>query len=142
MSFQEKSTWIMLAVGTAVYGWYFVTVFSKFGSQDVADIDYSSAMLVAVISLVVLAAIAFSLVALSSPAESDVSDERDRSINRYGGYIGGFVLATGSLAAMLLAMLEAEYFWIANSLLLALVVSELTAGGVKITLYRRGEMRW
>jgi hypothetical protein len=37
-----------------------------------------------------------------------------------------------------LAMAEFEYFWIANAIYLAFVVSALTASVVKIAAYRRG----
>ena len=53
-------------------------------------------------------------------------------------YVGGIVLAVGMLVPFGLAMAEFEYFWIANAIYLAFVVSALTASVVKIVAYRRG----
>ena len=40
----------------------------------------------------------------------DESDEHDRKIDRFGEYIGGYVLGTGLLIVLGLAMAETEYF--------------------------------
>ena len=38
---------------------------------------------------------------------------------------------------MSIAMVEADYFWIANVILAGLVVAELTSAGSEILIYRR-----
>lgn len=138
MSFQEKSNWIMLAVVGGVYGWYFATVFGAVGEQAVSEIAYRGQMLATVVVLVVLAAAAHAVIAIASPSDADASDERDRTIDRQGEYIGGFVLGVGTLVALGLAMFEVEHFWIANAILAGLVLSELVSGATKALLYRRG----
>jgi len=42
------------------------------------------------------------------------------------------------VTALGMAALELDYFWIANVLYLALVLSTLLASGTKIVAYRRG----
>lgn len=138
MSFQKKSTWIMLVIVTAVYGAYFYVVFSEAVDADVASIQYKGLMLATVVVLVILAATAHIIVAVANPHEADQGDERDREINRFGEYIGGYALGVGALVSLGLAMTEVEYFWISNAILLGLVVSEIVSGGTKIVLYRRG----
>ena len=44
----------------------------------------------------------------------------------------------GVLGVLALAVFEAAHFWIANALLLSLVLAEIVAGIRKLTLYRRG----
>ena len=138
MSFQEKSSWVMLVTVALVYGAYFAIVASEVDPADVADVNYQPLMLVTVVVLVIVAIIAHAVIAAANPREADASDERDKEINRYGEYIGGYALAVGTLVGLGLAMAEAEPFWIANVLLLGLVVSELVAGVTKVVLYRRG----
>ncbi|MGD2102693.1 MAG: hypothetical protein PVG83_10730 [Acidimicrobiia bacterium] len=138
MSFQEKSTWITTAAMIVVYGWYFANVFGQVDSVDAGAIGYQSMMLVTVGALVVFIIVGNVVVALANPREVEKSDDRDREINRRGEFIGGYVLGTGALAALALAMVEVEHFWIANAILLALVLSEVVTGASKIVLYRRG----
>ena len=142
MSFQEKSTWVLLGTYLVTYGWYFIAVSSDLSTTDVGAIDYRLLMLATVIALVVLAVAAHIIIAIASPKDADRTDERDREINRYGEYIGGFVLGAGALVVLAMAMFEVEHFWIANVLLVAMVLSEITSAVSKIVLYRRGAVSW
>lgn len=138
MSFQEKSTWVMGATMLVAYGWYFSVVISQLDSTVFRRSGYQSVMLVAVGILVALAVMSHILIAFMNPKGADSTDERDREINRFGEYIGGYVLGAGALFALALAMIAVEQFWIANAILLALVVSELVSAGTRVVLYRRG----
>ena len=53
----------------------------------------------------------------------DQKDQRDREINRFGEYVGQSFVVIGGVAALVLAMAEADHFWIANALYLAFVLS-------------------
>jgi len=45
VSFQEKSTWVMLTVIAAVYGWYFISILGELNSGvAVTAIAYKGAM--------------------------------------------------------------------------------------------------
>lgn len=138
MSFREKSTWAMLAIVALVYGVYFTIVFGDLDTTDVGAVDYQGLMLVTVVVLVILAIIANVLIAAANPSEADASDERDKQINQFGEYVGGYALGVGTLIGLGMAMADVEPFWIANALLLGLVVSELVSGATKVVLYRRG----
>lgn len=137
MSFQEKSTALMLGVVVVVYGWYFATIIGRLADTPVEQIDYQPVMLVTVGALVVLAIVGHVLIVMSPGYEGDRSDERDRLIDMRGEWIGGFVLATGALLGLFLAMAEYEPFWIANALLAGLVLSEMVSGVAKLMFYRR-----
>ena len=141
MSFQEKTTWLVLAAMVLVYGWYFATIAVELGTTAAQDIDYQGTMLFTVVALVVVITIG-AIVAAATGGGDDTSDERDKAINRYGEYVGGFVLGAGALGAMALAMIEVEQFWIANAILLALVLSEIVTNITKAILYRRGTFAW
>ena len=137
MSFQEKSTALMLVIMLVVYGAYFATIASRLGDTAVDQIPYQAWMLVTVVILVVLAIVGHIVVAVLPSYDGDESDERDRLVDLRGESFGGFVLGVGALGALLLAMAEFDHFWIANAILLALVLSEIVASVAKLALYRR-----
>nr|WP_221374307.1 hypothetical protein [Actinoplanes polyasparticus] len=70
------------------------------------------------------------------------SDQRDREIGRFGDHIGQSLVVAGAVAAMLLALFEARYFWIANVIYLAFVLSAILGSTAKIFAYRRGFHPW
>ena len=137
MSFQQKSTWAMFGTMLFVYGGYFLSLRGAYlaAPGQVLAWDYRDEMLAAVICLVVIAIVAHIVIALFGP---DETDERDRAIERMGDYVGGYVLGAGSLTAMGMAMFELPHFWIANMILLGLVLGELVGGAVKLVYYHRG----
>lgn len=139
MSFEEKSTWVMLLTVTGVYSWYFLTILPAWSAAGEAAVaDYRALMLGTVLVLVVVAIVAHIVIAVAAPDESDLIDERDRSIDRYGEYIGGYLAGAAALTGMGMAMYELPHFLIANVILLGLVISEIVTGLVKIYCYRRG----
>ncbi len=137
MSFHGKSTALMLAIVTGVYGWYFVTVAMWASDTPVAEIAYQPLMLATVILLVVLAVGGHILLAAVPPYKGREPDERDRLIEARGESIGAFALGTGAIGGLFLAMAEFDYFWIANTILLGLVLSEVVASVAKLIYYRR-----
>jgi len=141
MTFEEKSTWIVATVTLLVYGWYFVKILGDAATTPVSEIDYQSLLLVMVGVLVVLLIVSHVVIAAATAGVAggiEGSDERDQKIDRSGEYVGGYVVGAGMLVVMVLAMVEAEYFWIANAALGILVLGELVTSGTKIILYRRG----
>jgi hypothetical protein len=165
MSSQERQTWIEAAVMTAVPGWYFLTILSRIRDTPVSDIDYQGPLIlsfvvvvVAIIALIIAGMVGAIIVAtIGSATESrrrgeepsvevreadvrsvDRRDERDATIDRFGGYVGGIVLGVGALVPLGLAMAEREPFWIANALYGALVLSGLASSAAKLVAYRRG----
>lgn len=137
MSFHGKSTALMLAIIIGVYGWYFVTVARWASDTPVTDIAYQPLMLATVVVLVLLAIGGHILLAAIPPYDGRQPDERDRLIEARGESIGGVALGAGAVGGIFLAMAEFDYFWIANTILLGLVLSEVVAGSAKLIYYRR-----
>jgi hypothetical protein len=52
--------------------------------------------------------------------------------------VAAYILAAGVYAAICLTVVRADRFWIAQALIAALVVAEVTDGVIKVVLYRRG----
>lgn len=138
MSFKEKVAWVMLVIMVLVYGRYFHSIQGAIADGvDVAEIPYRAAMLITVVAAVILAIAGTITVTIVSRGD-DASDERDREIERHGDWLGGIVLYVGALGALALAVFEMAHFWIANSLLLSLVLAAIVANIRKLMLYRRG----
>lgn len=137
MSFEEKSTALMLGILLLVYGWYFATVIESVVEGDVTNTGYQGRLIVTVFAVIILAIVGHIVIAAVRPGEAGHADERDRLIDLKGEWPGGFVLGTGVFAGIVLAVIEAEHFWIANALLLAMVLSEVTSSVAKLVLYRR-----
>ena len=70
--------------------------------------------------------------------DSHEPDVRDRDIGRFGEYFGGTVLGVGMVVPFVLTLAEFDYFWIANAMYLAFVLSALVGAVVKLVAYRRG----
>jgi hypothetical protein len=138
MSFEEKGTWLYLVIITALPIVYFATIVSQAASVPVADIDYQGPLLAAIGAAIGLAIVGMIAIAISSPAEADKSDQRDKDINRLGEYVGGIVLGFGMIVPFGLAIVEAPYFWIANGMYAVFVIAGLSGTVTKLVLYRRG----
>jgi len=138
MSFEEKRAWIYAVITVGVSVVYFVTVLGQVPGTDVAQIAYVWPMLTAIGVAVALNVAAIIVAAIASPKDVDKSDERDKQINRFGEYVGFYVMSIGAVIPLGLAMAEAEHFWIANSLYLAFVLAAFASTIVKIVAYRRG----
>ncbi|MEJ2401211.1 MAG: hypothetical protein P8Y52_07435 [Xanthomonadales bacterium] len=138
MSFREKVVWVMLVIMVVVYGGYFASVLQAVNAGiEVSEIAYRRAMLGTVITVVCLSIVGTIAVTIVSRGD-DAEDERDREIDRYGASLGAVVLAVGVLGGLALAMIGAAHFWIANVLLLSLVLAEIAAGLRKVIRYRSG----
>lgn len=138
MSFQAKSTSVMLTALVVAYGWYGLQVFRLAGDGPADEVRYQPLVLIVVVPLVVIATIGHIVISALNPAEADASDERDREIARRGSIVGGWVVSVAALGALFATMAEATHFWIAHLLLGGLVLAELADGAWRLVLYRRG----
>lgn len=147
MSFEEKSTWINLAIQLGLGVWYTSRILSKAQTAPVTEISYLRDLVTLVVATVVLTVVIHIVVSVvlagraaitGATADIDRSDERDKTIGRFAGNIGGIVLGVAMLPALGLAVYEFDHFWIAHAILGAFFVSELAAAGVKLVTYRRG----
>lgn len=138
MSFEEKGTWLYLVIITTLPIVYFATIVSQAASVPVADIEYQGPLLAAIGAAIGLGIVGMIAIAISSPADADKSDQRDKDINRLGEYAGGLVLGFGMIVPFGLAMLDAPSFWIANAMYVVFVVAGIVGAATKLVLYRRG----
>jgi hypothetical protein len=149
MTFKEKMAWVNMLATIAVGAVYFGVVGARLDGGPVSAIDYKWWMIGAVgvtiistiIGTIVMAvgtAISAEIRGTGSVKDIDREDERDVGINRRGELMGYYVSSVGVLAALVLAILRQDQFWIANALYLFLVIGSVVSSAAKIVLYRRG----
>ncbi|RFA17113.1 hypothetical protein B7R22_00800 [Subtercola boreus] len=142
MSFEEKRASAFLLVAVAGYTAYVILVLPAFASTPLSQVEYVSAMLATIGGAVVVGILANVTIAVATPREARRIDQRDRDIDRLGRRAGeGFVIA-GSVGALSLALLQVDYFWIANILYLGFVLSAVFGSAARLIAYRWGTPAW
>ena len=143
MSYEEKGTWVYLAVSVAGYGVYLSLLLPHLASGvAVEDVDYVAPMLWTIGGAIVAAIVGRILVEIVFPSESTKGDVRDREIDRLGTRVGGSFVVIGALGALVLSMLEVDWFWIANVVYLCFVLSAVLESITRLVAYRRGVPTW
>jgi len=138
MTLEERRSWTYLAVAVVAYGVYVGTVVTKAASAPLADVDYVPVMLWT-IGIAIVGGIVINIgQAVFTPRRDQTVDVRDRDIARLGDRVGQSFLVIGALAALLLAIVEAPYFYIANAVYLGFVLSAVLSSVTKVVVYRRG----
>ena len=137
MTFEEKNAWIYAALAVVIPVIYFTIILGQAATTPVTEIDYQVPLLVAIGAAIVLAILLSIVLGIFSPRNLG-KDQRDKDINRLGEYVAGIVLGVGFVAPLGLALIEAEHFWIANTIYLVFVLSALCGTIVKLVAYRRG----
>jgi hypothetical protein len=142
MSFEEKNAWAFLVISVVGYTIYLAIVLSQATGRPLVEVDYVPALLWTVGGAIVAGIVAGMLVSIGSPKPKDRTDQRDKQIKWFGDRIGQSFVVIGAVAAMLLAMFQADYFWIANAVYLAFVLSALVGSVAKLVAYRAGLPEW
>jgi len=149
MPFEEKMTWVSAVVTAVIPTAYFVSILGQLSDTSASEVAYQVPMLIAIAAAVVLTvvgailsaigtAVAAEITGSGSVADIDRKDERDVSIGRRGEVVGFYVSSAGIFGALVLTMLEYDYFWIANAIYLSFAVGTLVSSAVKLVAYRRG----
>ncbi|MBV1851804.1 hypothetical protein [Catellatospora tritici] len=142
MAFEEKRAWIMIVVTVAAYATYVAVILGRAGQTPLAEVPYAGALLWSIGAAIVGAIVLHIAAATAAPADADRKDQRDREIHRFGEYTGQWFVIAGGIAALVMALLRVDQFWIANAIYLAFVLSSLLASVMKIMAYRRGFQPW
>lgn len=143
MSYEEKGVWVFLVIAVAGYGVYLGIVLPQLvAGVSVDELEYAPVMLWAIGGAIVAAIVGRILVEIVSPSGSTRGDVRDREIDRLGERVGNSFIVIGGVGALVLALFEAHWFWIANVLYLGFVLAAILASITKIVAYRKGVPTW
>jgi hypothetical protein len=115
-----------------------VVVLGQAGATPLPQVDYQPILLWTVGVAVAASIIGRILIEIVRPSESHRGDVRDRDIGRFGEYVAGMVLGIGMVGPFVLALIEADHFWIANAIYLVFVVQAVVGAVIKLIAYRRG----
>ena len=140
MGLEERNAWTMLAVSVVGLVVYLTLVLVNLDGGPLVDVDYQPMMLWVIgvsIAVGITAGIVNGIV-VNVAGESDKPDQRDKEIARFSTHVGQAFLVIGGSAALLMAMAEWEWFWIANVLYLGFALSGILEGTTKVVTYRRG----
>ena len=138
MSYEEKGVWVYLVAGVIAYGIYLALVLGQATTVPLAETDYAVPLLASIgisIGLSIVGRIALEIV---KPSENYRSDDRDRAIDRLGDARGQWALVAAALGALVLALLDAPTFWIANVVYLGFHLWAVLGSVLRLVAYRRG----
>ena len=138
MSYEEKGQWIYLGVTSIAYAAYVVLILGRAGSTPLSDVEYQPILLWTIGLAIAASIIGRIAIEIVGPSESYTEDVRDRDIGRFGEYRAGLVLGVGMVVPFILAMVEADHFWIANAMYLAFTVGAIVGAVTRLVAYRRG----
>lgn len=142
MTLEEKRAWIRLVVSVGAYAAYVAIVLSRLNDHGVDDVGYAAPLLWSVGAAIAGAIVAEIVIGMVTPKASRAKDVRDREIGQFGDYVGQSFVAIGGVSAMLMALAEWDWFWIANVIYLCFVLSTLLGSTTKVILYRKGVPQW
>lgn len=143
MSYEEKGTWLYLVVAVVGFTVYATLVLPQLvGGTAVGEIEYVPVMLWTIGGAIVASIVGRILIEIVFPSDSRKGDVRDREIDQLGERVGSAFIVIGALGALVLAMFQAQWFWIANVIYLCFVLSAILSSITKIVVYRRGVPTW
>ncbi len=136
MTFQERSAVAIIGALLLIFGGYFVVLIGGV-DRRVDDFAYKPLLILAAIAFTVVMAVSHTVLAVLAPHDANTLDERDRAVTQRADQVGGVVLGVVVLAVISLTVVETAHVYIANALLLGLVVAQLASETTKLWLYRR-----
>jgi len=136
VSYEEKSAWVMGLLAVAALAVYASITLGQAVTVPLAETPYVPTMLWTIGGSIVASIVLH--IGIGMTSRDHKKDQRDREIYRFGETVGHGFLVIGALAALVMAMFEWDWFWIANVLFLAFILSAVAASIAKIVAYRRG----
>jgi hypothetical protein len=132
----------VLVVGVSTLLVYLAFVVPQVLSEPIAEVTWVEPMILAIVGFVVANILGNIVAAISNPRAADLSDERDREIDRAGERIGNWLVIAGAVTGLVLAMAMADQFWIANAIFLGGMAASIVSAVAKIAAYRGSFDRW
>jgi len=142
MSYEERNVWVMFVVSVLAYAVYVVVVLTRAQDVPLTEVAYVGPLLWSIGGAIVVSILASIAVGLANRRDGHLTDQRDKEINRVGERTGQSFVVIGALAAMVLALLEVDWFWIANVIYLCFVLSAIVSSMTKLAAYRQDFSTW
>jgi hypothetical protein len=140
--YEERNTWATLIATVITVPIYIVIVLTSARGGPLVEVEWVPIMLwtmgASIVGAILISIVWGILAGMRDPSEVGTSDQRDRDISRFGGRIGYGVLVAAALGALVLSMVEADWFWIGNALFLGFALSTFAGDVARVVAYRRG----
>lgn len=142
MGYAERNTWAGLVASVIAVAVYAVMVLPQLSRVPVAEVEWILPMAFTIgFGIVLSIALSISWGILARALDPDTehrADQRDREIEWLGDRVGQAFLVLGGLAGIILAMVDAESFWIGNAIFVGFFLSAFVGGITQLVVYRRG----
>lgn len=142
MGYAERITWVGLIASVGGVIVYIVLVAPQVARVPVDEIDWVWPMVWTILGAIVasiLLSIGWGMVAgARDPSIEHRADQRDREIEWFGDRVGTAFTVIGSLGALILAMVQAPWFWIGQAIFFGFFLSAFVGGIARLVAYRRG----
>jgi membrane glycosyltransferase len=142
MTHEEKRAWIRLVVSVVAYAVYASIVLSRADGRPLPEVPYAATLLWTVGAAIGASIVIEIVMGVVNPRASRVRDVRDKEIGQLGERTGQAFVVIGAVAALLMAMAEWDWFWIANVIHLSFALSAVLSGVTKVVVYRRSFPQW
>jgi len=138
VSYEEKGAWVYLVTSAGAYAVYLAIIVGRLASTPAAQVPYVAVLLWTTGASIVASIVGRIVIETASPSDGHRSDVRDRDVSRFGEHASRWFLVAGAAAALVLAMVKVDYFWIANVIYLGFVLWAVAGSVLKLVAYRRG----
>ncbi len=142
MVYEERNTWVGLVVSVIGIAVYVIVVLQQAGGGPLTDVVWWPIMLWTIVGSIV-ASIVISILwgifaGMRDPDGVGKSDVRDRDISRMGNRVGQAFMVIAGLGVIVLCAIEADWFWIANTMFFGFFLTAFLGGIASVIAYRRG----
>lgn len=142
MAYEERNAWAGLIVGAIVISAYVVLVLQQAAGGPVTDVDWLPLMLwtigIGIVATIVLSIVWGIVAGAKDPDGVGKSDVRDRDISRMGSRVEQAFVVIAGLGVIALCAVNADVFWIANTMFAGFAVSAMVGSVARVVAYRRG----
>ena len=142
MVYEERNKWSALVVTLITTIAYVIVVVQAADGGPLTDVEWWPIMAwtigVSIVATVVISVLWGIIAGMFDPDGVGKSDQRDRDISRMGDRVGYFAIVIGGLGVIVLSAIEADTFWIANTMFFGFALSAIVGGIASVIAYRRG----
>lgn len=142
MVYEERNTWVGLGVSVVGIVVYVLVVLQQAGDGPLTDVVWWPIMLWtiggSIVASIVISILWGMFAGMRDRDDIGKSDQRDRDIAHMGGRVGQAFLVIAGLGVIVLCALEADSFWIANTMFFGFALSAVVGSVASVIAYRRG----
>ena len=142
MVYEERNIWSSLIVSILGMIVYVIVTLQAADGGPVTEVDWVPIMLwticASIVGAIVVSIVWGMLAGMRDPEGVGKSDQRDRDIAQMSNRVGTAFLVIAGLGVIILCAVQADWFWIANTMFFGFAISAIVGGIASVIAYRRG----